>query len=80
MRHAVVIAIAVAAMAAPAAAQNSAEQLNAMELQHITTSGPPDRSMPPPLPAAAVCPPGSYWVPAGYARHAKWRNARCFPG
>jgi len=78
MKHVAVIAIAVVAVAAPAAAQNSAAQLNAAELQRITAGGPPDRSMPPPLPAAAACPPGTQWIEAGYVRHAKWRGAGCY--
>jgi hypothetical protein len=79
MKHALIAAIALAAIAAPALAQTSAEQLNAAELQRLTTSGPPARSMPPPVIATDPhgCPPGTYWTEAGYARHAKWRPAHC---
>ena len=27
----------------------------------------------------AGCPSGSHWVPAGYAKHDKWRPAHLFP-
>ena len=30
-------------------------------------------------PIAHNCPPGQRWVPAGYAKHAKYRPARCVP-
>jgi hypothetical protein len=80
MKHVLVIALGLAAITAPALAQ-TAEQLNAVENQRITTGGPPPKSMPPPVPMAAAdahgCPPGTYWEEAGYARHAKWRPAHC---
>jgi hypothetical protein len=25
------------------------------------------------------CPPGSWWTPAGYAEHGKWRPGHCAP-
>ena len=78
MTRAWVIAIGLAAIAAPALAQTSAEQLNAAEYQQITAGGPPAKSMPPPMAADPHgCPPGTYWEEAGYARHAKWRPAHC---
>ncbi|HWB48778.1 MAG TPA: hypothetical protein VG651_06685 [Stellaceae bacterium] len=84
MKHVMLIALGLAAVAAPAFAQTSAEQLNAAELQRLTSSGTPALSMPPPAAPAATqgatqCPPGYYWEEAGYARHAKWRPAHCAP-
>jgi hypothetical protein len=79
MRHALVISCGFIAIAGPTLAQTSAEQLNAAELQRITTGGPPAKSMPPPAMTADPhgCPPGTYWEEAGYALHAKWRPAHC---
>jgi hypothetical protein len=78
MTRVLVIAVGLAAIASPALAQMSAEQLNAAENQQIMTSGPPAKSMPP---AMAIdphgCPPGTYWLEAGYVRHSKWRPAHC---
>jgi hypothetical protein len=76
-----VLIVGLASIAAPALAQTSAEQLNAAELQHVQSEGPPARSMPP-MPVvqgSEQCPPGYYWEPAGYASHAKWRPAHCAP-
>jgi hypothetical protein len=78
MTRMLAIAIGIAVVTAPALAQTSAEQLNAAENQQITTSGPPSRSMPPPMAADSHgCPPGTYWLDAGYVRHSKWRPAHC---
>ncbi len=30
-------------------------------------------------PVAHKCPKGQYWVPAGYAKHGKYRAAHCSP-
>jgi hypothetical protein len=79
MKQVLVTVIALAALAAPAFAQTSAEQLNAAELQKITAGGAPSKSMPPPPMVADPhnCPPGTFWQEAGYVRHAKWRPAHC---
>jgi hypothetical protein len=85
MKHVVLFAVGLAAIAVPALAQTSAEQLNAAELQRLQTGGPPPNSMPPPNPMPSTptaqnspqCPPGYYWEEAGYARHSKWRPAHC---
>ena len=70
MKRVLVIVLGLAAVAAPALAQ-TAEQLNAAEHQRITAGGPPSRSMPPPMAADPHgCPPGTYWLEAGYVRHA----------
>ena len=31
------------------------------------------------VPIAHKCPKGQYWVPAGYAKHGKYRAAHCAP-
>jgi hypothetical protein len=81
MKRIVVVAVGLAAIAVPALAQTSAEQLNAAEYQRLQTGGPSATSMPPmpAMPAAEQCPPGYYWEEAGYAHHAKWRPAHCAP-
>lgn len=58
MKHVVLFAVGLAAIAVPALAQTSAEQLNAAELQRLQTDGPPPYSMPPPnsMPARAQAP------------------------
>ncbi|HTQ33636.1 MAG TPA: hypothetical protein VMI30_05665 [Stellaceae bacterium] len=77
MTRVLLIAMGLAAVTAPALAQ-TAEQLNAAEYQKITAGGPPAKSMPPPMAANPHgCPPGTYWLEAGYVRHAKWRPAHC---
>jgi hypothetical protein len=79
VKHIMLIAIGLAAIAVPALAQ-TAEQLNAAENQRITSGGPPAMSMPPMAAQDSDrCPPGYYWEEAGYALHAKWRPAHCAP-
>jgi len=77
MKRIMVIAIGLAAIAVPALAQTSAEQLNAAEYQRMMSGGPPASSTPPPMPAADGCPPGTHWEEAGYVKHSKWRPAHC---
>jgi hypothetical protein len=48
MKHVVLFAVGLAAIAVPALAQTSAKQLNAAELQRLQTGWPPPNSMPPP--------------------------------
>jgi hypothetical protein len=45
MKHVVLFAVGLAAIAVPALAQTSAEQLNAAELRRLQTGGPPPNSM-----------------------------------
>ena len=58
MKHVVLFAVGLAAIAVPALAQTSAEQLNAAELQRLQTHGPPPNSMRPPnsMPTGAQAP------------------------
>ena len=78
MKNVLVTVIVLAATTAPALAEMSAEQLNAAEYRQIVAGGAPAKSMPPAVAADSHgCPPGSYWVEEGYARHAKWRPAHC---
>jgi len=48
-----------------------------------TTSGPirtPTATVTNSVPVAShKCPKGQYWVPAGYAKHGKYRAAHCAP-
>ena len=79
MKLAILFALSLAVIAAPALAQ-TAEQLNNAELQRAQ-AGPPARSMPsiPAMQGSQQCPAGYYWEEAGYAHHAKWRPAHCAP-
>jgi hypothetical protein len=40
---------------------------------------PADRAFAEDSQTSASCPPGSWWTPAGYAEHGKYRPAHCTP-
>jgi hypothetical protein len=79
MKHAIVIAIASVAVAAPVWAADTAGQLNAQELARIQSGAPAGTApmAPPPMEAAPGCAPGMQFVPAGYIKRGKWRPAGC---
>jgi hypothetical protein len=79
MKHAIVIAVASAAIAAPVWGADTAAQLNAQELARIQSGGPAGAApmAPPPMVAAPGCAPGMQFVPAGYIKRGKWRPAGC---
>jgi hypothetical protein len=79
MKHAIVIAIASVAIAAPVWAADTAGQLNAQELARIQSgaSAGPAPMAPPPMAAASACAPGMQFVPAGYIKRGQWRRAGC---
>jgi hypothetical protein len=79
MKHAIVVAIASAALAAPVWAADTAGQLNAQELARIQSGAPTGAApmAPPPMVAASECAPGTQFVPAGYIKRGKWRPAGC---
>jgi hypothetical protein len=64
-----------AALAIPlpagAATAQSAEAISAQWSQQSAITAPRGKS------AGYVCPTGYYWVPAGYAKHGKFRLAHC---
>jgi hypothetical protein len=76
MMKCAIIAAAVAAIAAPVWAADTAAQLNAQELARIQ-SGAPASMPPPPMVSASACGPGMQFVPAGYIKRGKWRPAGC---
>ena len=80
MKHAIVIAIASAAIAAPVWAADTAAQLNAQELARIQSggpAGPAPMAAPPPMASPSGCAPGTKFVPAGPIKKGKWRPAGC---
>ena len=79
MKHAIVIAVASVAIAAPVWAADTAGQLNAQELARIQSGAPagPAPMAPPPMASAPGCAPGMQFVPEGYIKRGKWRPAGC---
>jgi hypothetical protein len=83
MKHVFLIAIVVAVIAAPAKGADTAAQLNAQELARVQSGGiapmapPPVAATAPRSASTAGCPPGTKWVPAGYIRKGKYREAGC---
>jgi hypothetical protein len=81
MKHVIVVAFALTAIAAPVRAADTAAQLNAAELARLQSGAaaplPMPAAGPGPMAAASACPPGTQWMPGSYVRKGKWRSAGC---
>jgi len=69
MKHVVLFAVGLTAIALPALAQTSAKQLNAVELQRLQTGWPPPNSMPPPYSMPTPAQASQWPTVASYPAH-----------